>query len=128
MTPGACPLRTHPHPATDTRSVATLKRLIEQNDVDVESPSTLRLTQAFPPKYEHREVTTFTMVIEQPGDGSEPQILTTRNPMVLIGQLTQFPPRGDLYTLEKPVELIDLEDPAKVVAVIEKFPVKVGGL
>ncbi|MGW9119264.1 hypothetical protein ACWGRV_21995 [Streptomyces sp. NPDC055663] len=42
--------------------------------------------------------------------------------------MTQFPPRGDLYRLEKPVELVDLEDTAKVLAVIEKFPVKVGGL
>ncbi|MGW8881648.1 hypothetical protein [Streptomyces mirabilis] len=29
---------------------------------------------------------------------------------------------------DKPVELVDLEDTAKVLAVIEKFPVKVGGL
>ncbi|MFJ6012271.1 hypothetical protein [Streptomyces sp. NPDC092952] len=101
---------------------------IEQNDIDIDSPSTLRLTQQFPPRYEFREVTTFTMTIDRPGDEDGPLILTTREPMVLIGQLTQFPPRGDLYQLEKPVELVDPEDPTKVRAVIEKFPVKVGGL
>ncbi|MFJ2589841.1 hypothetical protein [Streptomyces sp. NPDC087538] len=100
---------------------------IEQNDIDIDSPSTLRVTQQFPPKYEFREVTTFTMAIERPGDG-EALVLTTKEPMVLLGQLTQFPPRGDLYKLEKPVELVDLEDPTTVLAVIEKFPVKVGGL
>ncbi|WP_406055674.1 hypothetical protein OG462_07450 [Streptomyces sp. NBC_01077] len=101
---------------------------IEQNDVDVDAPTTLRLTQKFPPKYEFREVSTFTMTIDQPGGGGEPLILTTKEPMVLIGQLTQYPPRGDLYKLEKPVELVDLDDPTKVLAVIENFPVKVGGL
>ncbi|MFB7214378.1 hypothetical protein [Streptomyces sp. NPDC056255] len=104
---------------------------IEQNDVDVDSPSLLRLTQQFPPKYEFHEVTTFTMTIDQPEDGGEPLVLTTKDPMVLIGRLTQFPPRGDLYQLQKPVELVDPDDPddpTKVLAVIEKFPVKVGGL
>lgn len=68
------------------------------------------------------------MTIGQSGGGSEPLVLTTKDPVVLIGQLTQFPPRGDLYQLQKPVELVDPEDPAKVLAVIEKFPVEVGGL
>ncbi|MFJ1548093.1 hypothetical protein [Streptomyces sp. NPDC088246] len=99
----------------------------EQNDVDVDSPSILRLTQKFPPRYEFREVTSFTMTIDRPED-DEPIVLVTKEPMVLIGQLTQFPPRGDLFQLEKPVELINEDDPTKVVAVIEKFPVKIGGL
>ncbi|MFB7588314.1 hypothetical protein [Streptomyces sp. NPDC056169] len=115
-------------PGEDGKSPGTIT--IEQNDVDVDAPTILRLTQNFPPKYEFREVSTFTMVIERPGDGNgyAPLVLTTKEPMVLIGQLTQYPPRGDLYKLEKPVELVDLEDPTKVLAVIERFPVKVGGL
>ncbi|WP_260174442.1 hypothetical protein [Streptomyces sp. PanSC19] len=99
---------------------------IEQNDVDVDSPSTLTLTRKFPPMYELREVTSFTLTVER-GEG-EPLVLVTKEPMVLLAQLTQFPPRGDLYRLEKPVELVLPDDPAKVMAVIEKFPVKVGGL
>ncbi|KOU31269.1 hypothetical protein ADK52_03545 [Streptomyces sp. WM6372] len=67
------------------------------------------------------------MTIEQPG--SETMVLTTKEPMVCLGDLTQFPPRGDLFRLEKPVELVDAEaDPDKVLAVIEKLPIKVGGL
>ncbi|MEW1794012.1 hypothetical protein [Streptomyces niveus] len=111
-------------PETEGKSGGTVT--IEQNDIDVDAESTLRVTQQFPPRFELREVTNFTMTIDH-GEG-EPLILTTRNPMVLVAQLTQFPPRGDLYQLEKPVELVDLEDETKVVAVIEKFPVKVGGL
>ncbi|MFI1715300.1 hypothetical protein ACIGW4_25075 [Streptomyces sp. NPDC053513] len=99
---------------------------IEQNDVDTDAPSTLTLTQKFPPAYELREVTSFTLVVERGEE--EPLILVTKQPMVLLAKLTQFPPRGDLYQLEKPVELVHPDDPAKVMAVIEKFPVKVGGL
>ncbi|MFB0620852.1 hypothetical protein [Streptomyces sp. AGS-58] len=101
---------------------------IEQTDIDGDAPSLLRLVQQFPPRYEFREVLNFTMTIDQPEDGSGPLVLTAKEPMVLIGQLTQYPPRGDLYSLEKPVELVDPEDPTKVLAVIQKFPVKVGGL
>jgi hypothetical protein len=102
---------------------------IEQNDVDVDAKSLLRLTQRFPPKYEQIMVLSFTMVIDQPqGRISEPLILTTKDPAKLIGSLTQFPPKGDLYQLQNPVDLVDLENPDTAVATIHKFPVKVGGL
>jgi hypothetical protein len=112
---------------------------IEQNDVDVDAKSLLRITQRFPPQFEQIMVLSFTMVIEQPqamlamagiksSKAYEPLILTTKDPAKLIGSLTQFPPRGDLYQLQNPVDLIDLENPDIVVATIQQFPVKVGGL
>lgn len=112
---------------------------IEQNDVDVDPKSLLRLTQRFPPKFEQIMVLSFTMVIDQPqqmlrlagirsSKAYEPLILTTKDPARLVGQLTQFPPRGDLYRLQNPVDLVDLENPDVTVATIQKFPVKVGGL
>ena len=112
---------------------------IEQNDVDVDPKSLLRITQSFPPRFEQIMVLSFTMVIEQPqtmlamagiksSKAYEPLILTTKDPAKLIGSLTQFPPKGDLYQLQNPVDLIDLENPDTVVATIQKFPVKVGGL
>ena len=112
---------------------------IEQNDVDVDPKSLLRITQSFPPKFEQIMVLSFTMVIEQPqamlamagiksSKAYEPLILTTKDPAQLIGSLTQFPPKGDLYQLQNPVDLIDLENPDTVVATIKQFPVKVGGL
>ncbi|MCX5096591.1 hypothetical protein OOK36_49335 [Streptomyces sp. NBC_00365] len=101
---------------------------IEQNDVDVDAKSLLRVTQSFPPKFEHIMVPDFAMAIEQPGNGDEPLVLTTKNPAKLIGTLTQYPPRSDLYQLQNPVELIDLENPDIVVATIQKLPVKIGGL
>ncbi|HEX4701171.1 MAG TPA: twin-arginine translocation signal domain-containing protein [Pseudonocardiaceae bacterium] len=112
---------------------------IEQNDIDVDPKSLLRITQHFPPKFEQIMVLSFTMVVEQPqamlrmagirsSKAYEPLILTTKDPAKLIGQLTQFPPRGDLYQLQNPVDLIDLENPDTTIATIQKFPVKVGGL
>lgn len=58
----------------------------------------------------------------------EPVILTTKDPAKLIGKLTQFPPRGDLYQLQNPVDLVMPDDPDTTIATIQKFPVKVGGL
>ncbi|KAI8870987.1 hypothetical protein GQ42DRAFT_9449 [Ramicandelaber brevisporus] len=104
---------------------------IEQNDIDVDAKSLLKLTQRFPPKYENIMVLSFTMTIDQPdptSGKSEPLVLTTKEPMKLVGQLTQFPPRGDLYQLQNPVDLVLPDDPDTAIATIEKFPVKVGGL
>lgn len=112
---------------------------IEQNDIDVDAKSLLRLTQKFPPRYEQIMVLSFTMTIDQPekmlrglgirsSKAYEPLVLTTKDPAKLIGQLTQFPPRGDLYRLQNPVDLILPDDPDKTMATIERFPVKVGGL
>lgn len=121
----------------DRASAGTIT--IEQNDIDVDAKSLLRLTQKFPPQYEQIMVLSFTMTIDQPDDllrragvrspkAYEPLVLTTKDPAVLKGILTQFPPRGDLYQLQNPVELVLPDDPDTVVATIERFPVKVGGL
>ncbi|MEU2625246.1 hypothetical protein ABZ642_45365 [Streptomyces sp. NPDC007157] len=100
---------------------------IEQNDVDVDPASLLRLTQQFPPKYECALVLSpFTMTIDQPG--SEQLVLSTKDTFTLISQLTQYPPRGDLFQLQKPVDLVAPDKPDTVVATIQKFPAKAGGL
>ncbi|MGW2103088.1 hypothetical protein ACWCPX_36480 [Streptomyces olivaceoviridis] len=49
--------------------------------------------------------------------------------MIFKAALTQFPPRGDLYTLAKPVDLVAQDgDPDKVLARITQFSAKTGGL
>ncbi|MEU1519435.1 hypothetical protein ABZ490_46200 [Streptomyces sp. NPDC005811] len=100
---------------------------IEQSDVDFDPASVLRLTQQFPPKYECTLVMSpCTMTIDPP-DG-EPLVLSTKDTFTLISQLTQYPPRGDLFQLQKPVDFVDPDKPDTVVATIQKFPVKSGGL
>ncbi|QLJ06389.1 hypothetical protein HZZ00_19440 [Streptomyces sp. NEAU-sy36] len=66
------------------------------------------------------------MTIEQ--SEGEPLVLTTKDPAKLIGKLTQYPPRGDLYQLQDPVDLVLPDDPDTTIATIQKFPAKVGGL
>ncbi|KAF9375885.1 hypothetical protein CPC16_000468 [Podila verticillata] len=104
---------------------------IEQSDIDVDEKSLFRLVQRFPPKYEVIYVLKFTMEIKHrdaSSSNSKPLILITKDLMKLIGTITQFPPRGGLFQLQNPVDLIDFENPIGTVATLEKFPVKMEGL
>jgi hypothetical protein len=100
--------------------------VFEQCDIDVEAASTLRLTQKFPPRYEERDVLPFCATITQ--QDSEPVTLTTKDPVILTATLTQYPARGDLFQLAKPVDLVNPDDPDTVVARLTAFPSKRGGL
>ncbi|MFI9010104.1 twin-arginine translocation signal domain-containing protein [Actinosynnema sp. NPDC053489] len=126
-------------PGGDSADTSAGTITIEQNDVDVTPESVLRLTQKYPPRYEQVMVLRFTMTIDQPDEvlrragvrspkAYEPLVLETKNPAVLVGTVTQFPPRGDVYRLQNPVDLVLPDDPDTVIATIEEFPVKVGGL
>jgi hypothetical protein len=54
-----------------------------------------------------------------------PLTLTTKKPAVLTsGNLAQFPPKGELYQLQEPVELALPASPSAVTATIQKFPAK----
>jgi hypothetical protein len=99
---------------------------IEQSDVDVDPKGLLRQIQDSPPRYEHTQVLSFAMTIDQPD--TEPLVLETKNPAILIATLTQYPPKGDLYRLQNPVDLAAPDDPDTTVVTIETFPVKMGGL
>lgn len=59
--------------------------------------------------------------------GREPLVLSTKNPGKLIGQLDNFPPKGEIYQLENPISLVIPDNPGEIVATIDKFPVQVGG-
>ncbi|MEU1940471.1 hypothetical protein ACH49O_41425 [Streptomyces coeruleorubidus] len=110
--------------SADTESMTVT---LEQNDVDVDAPSSLRITQQSPPQFEQIDVLPFTATIEQT-DGGAPVVLTAKKPMILIGQTTQFPPHGQLYQLGYPVELVAPEDPGTAVGRITAFNCKKGGL
>jgi hypothetical protein len=99
---------------------------MHQNDTDVDAQSLLRLTQKFPPRYEHVLPLDFTITIRQAG--RERLVLTTKDPAVLMGRLTSFPPKNDMYQLQNPVELVSPHDRSTTVATITQFPLKVGAL
>lgn len=108
----------------DTESMTVT---IEQNDVDGDAESSLRITQQSPLRFEQIDVLPFAAAFERT-DGGAPVVLTTKKPMVLIGQTTQFPPNGQLYQLKYPVELVAPEDQGTVVGRITVFNCKKGGL
>ncbi|WP_327092433.1 hypothetical protein OIE66_17835 [Nonomuraea sp. NBC_01738] len=106
---------------------------IEQNDIDVDPKSLLKVTQNFPPKLHHHDVQDFTITFDFRKDDAgnkrgEPVVLTTKQSMVCEANLTQFPPRGDLYKLARSVEFVDPEEPDKVIARMTAFDSKRGGL
>ncbi|MFJ2510146.1 hypothetical protein ACIPEL_04405 [Streptomyces griseoviridis] len=101
--------------------------IFSQDESDDEAKSTLVRTQPFPAKYEERDELSFSATFE-PRDGGEPLVLRTKEPMVLVASLTEFPARGDRYHLARPVELVDPQDPDRVEAVLKTFPSKRGGL
>src|SRR5689334_2550615 len=75
---------------------------IEQTDVDATPKGLLKLTQQFPPKYEcFYDLGTCALTIERPGSG--PLVLIPKAEATLVGQLTQYPPRGDLFQLNAPI-------------------------
>ena len=95
-------------------------------------------TSQFPPAWEHEVPFGFTMTIENPPQSlgteaateqaNEPLVLTTKEPGKLIGKLSTFPPKGEIYQLQNPIDLVLPDQPDTVIASIEKFPVQVGGL
>ncbi|MFE9749004.1 hypothetical protein ACFYOT_29200 [Saccharothrix saharensis] len=124
-------------PAEDGSEPTTVT--IEQKDLDVDAKSVLRLMSTFPPKFEQLMVLDFTMTIDNPEAvlrsagvrttvPSEPLVLSTKNPVQLTSKLAKFPPRGDIYKLQNPMELVLPDNPDTTIVKIDSFPIKVGGL
>lgn len=55
-------------------------------------------------------------------------MLTTKNPSRFVGHPAQFPPQGDVYKLQNPIDLVLPDDPDQNIGTIHKFPVAVGSL
>lgn len=114
---------------------------IEQGDFETTPDSLVKMLSQSPPKWEQTMFLDFTMTIERPPEelmrkalgvslsrSPEPLVLSTKEPGKLIGQLDNFPPKGEIYQLENPIKLVIPDNPEETIAQIDKFPVKVGGL
>ncbi|GAB3652866.1 hypothetical protein [Glycomyces tarimensis] len=105
---------------------------IEQGDFETTPESLVKMISQSPPKWEQTMFLDFTMTIERPPETAaeqvrEPLVLSTKEPGKLIGQLDNFPPKGEIYQLENPIKLVIPDNPEETIAQIDKFPVKVGG-
>ncbi len=75
-----------------------------------------------------------TVEIENaPGAGTrntaeEPLLLSTGAPGKLVGRLDAFPPQGEIFHLQNPIDLVVPDNPEKAIGSLDEFPVKVGGL
>lgn len=99
---------------------------ISQSDIDVTPLSLLELTKTLPPTFRQTMFLDFTVTIEKPPGGGPPLVLsTTKTAQLLNDKLTRFPPQGDVYRLQEPVELAPIDAPDQVVAKLLQFPVTV---
>ncbi|KAG0085186.1 hypothetical protein BGZ93_000567 [Podila epicladia] len=97
---------------------------IELNNIDSDAGSTSMLLQISPLEFKHINVISVKLTVNE--NGAEKLVLTSKEPMVLTGMTTRYPPRGDLYGLEKTVEFVSLDDPDTVAAVLETLTAKRG--
>jgi len=99
---------------------------LSQSDIDTTPLSLLEITKTLPPTFRNTIFHDLTLTIEKPPGGGEPWVLSNTNPFVLIHEnLTRFPPQGDVYQLQKPVEFAPVGAPDQVVAQIQQFPLTV---
>lgn len=98
---------------------------MSQADVDLTPLSLLELTKTLPPTFRNTFFLDFTVTIEKPPGGGPPLVLAnTKTAQLFIDKLMQFPPQGDVYQLQEPVDLAPVGAPDQVVAQLQQFPVK----
>jgi hypothetical protein len=122
---GGVRLRVIGHEVTATSPVLG-QVTISQADVDVTPLSLLELLSNPAPIFRQTMFLDFTVTVEKPPAGSGPLVLSnTRTATLLNSNLTNFPPQGDVYQLQEPVDLAPVGSPDQVVAQLQQFPVTV---
>ncbi|HCF26121.1 MAG TPA: hypothetical protein DEV81_02595 [Cyanobacteria bacterium UBA11049] len=102
------------------------KVTMSQADVGTTPLSLLELIGNLPPTYRNTMFLDFTMTIEKPPGGGSPLVLSnTKTAKLLKDGLTSFPPQGDVYQLQEPVDLAPVDAPNQVIATLLQFPVTV---
>ncbi|WP_437337527.1 hypothetical protein [Sorangium sp. So ce394] len=99
---------------------------IRQADVDVTPLSLLEIASDQPPKYRNTMFLDFTVTIERPPGGGSPLVLSnTKTAKLLNDNLPVYPPQGNVYQLQEPVDLAPIGAPNQVVAALLQFPLTV---
>lgn len=97
---------------------------ISQSDIDVTPLSLLEMISDR--VFRQTLFLDFTVTVERPPDGNGPLVLSnTKTATVRNNNLTNFPPQGDVYQLQEPVDLAPVGLPDQVVAQLMQFPVTV---
>ncbi|WP_030390125.1 hypothetical protein [Streptomyces sp. NRRL S-241] len=101
-----------------------LRVMFDLDGADASPASTLRVRSNFPPSLEETDVVALVATIRRAG---QPEIaLHSVHPAVLTATLSVFPPRGDDYQLENPVDFV-VPGTATPVARLLALPARRGG-
>ena len=99
------------------------KLTLARADVDTTPLSLLEVASNMPPVLRHTLFHDFTLTIEKPPGGDGPAVLSNPRTMTTrCDRLTAFPPQGDVYQLQQPVDFAPLGAPGQVVAQLLQFP------
>jgi hypothetical protein len=98
---------------------------MSQADIDTTPLSLLEII-GNSPVFRQTMFLDFTVTVEKPPAGGGPLVLSNTKTATLINNnLTNFPPQGDVYQLQEPVDLAPPGAPDQVVAQLQQFPVTV---
>ncbi|WNG53387.1 hypothetical protein F0U59_00270 [Archangium gephyra] len=99
------------------------KVTMAQADVDTTPLSLLELTSNLPPAFRQTKFLDYTLTIEKPPGGGPPLVLSnTKTVKLMNDKLHAFPPQGNVYQLQEPVDFAPVGAPNKVVAQLLAFP------
>lgn len=86
--------------------------------------SRLVVTSEHPARWTHAVLIDLAVTAENPPSTAGPLVLRAEEPARLSGEITTFPPQGELYGLTRPVELVaEGSGPA---GAVEELPAEVG--
>jgi hypothetical protein len=106
-------------------SAALGRVTISQADIDTTPLSLLEII-GNSPVFRQTMFLDFTVTVEKPPVGEAPLVLSTTKTATLVNnRLTNFPPQGDVYQLQEPVDLAPPGFPDRVIAQLQQFPVTV---
>lgn len=95
-------------------------------DIDVTPLSLLELVSSLPPVYRNTLFLDFTVTVQKPPGGGPPLVLSNTEPAELFNnELPTFPPQGNVYQLQQPVELAPVGAPTQVIARLQQMPTTV---
>lgn len=98
---------------------------ISQADIDTTPLSPLEIIGSSP-VYCNTMFLDFTVTFEKPPGGGPPLMLAnTKTATLLNDHLRNFPPEGDVYQLQEPVDLAPAGNSDQVLAQLQQFPLTV---
>lgn len=102
------------------------KVTLSQADIDTTPLSLLEVIGNMPPRFRQTTFLDVTCTIEKPPGGGPPLVLANTKTMTLLNNnLTRFPPQGDVYQLQEPIDFAPVGSPSEVVACLQQYPVTV---